>query len=223
MEINSSIIKNSIYTDDHQKISELLSAGLDPNYEGGWPIRLAARYGSYSIVKTLLQHRANPHLLGDSGASTLQLAVFSGEHWDTDRWSFLLSCCDSSQLADGAAVAIVFHNISALKTLLKTGRCNTNIPTTLTGKTVEQLAKGYKLDSLLNGHNNQNAQTSPLVSPRYSRQNRTSVRTALTPQPQQRNLSPSVARFFNQTAGQSTLTVQRSPIFLASPPNQEHA
>ncbi|KAI8427695.1 hypothetical protein MSG28_002146 [Choristoneura fumiferana] len=106
MEINSSIIKNSIYTDDHQKISELLSAGLDPNYEGGWPIRLAARYGSYSIVKTLLQHRANPHLLGDSGASTLQLAVFSGEHWDTDRWSFLLSCCDSSQLADGAAVAI---------------------------------------------------------------------------------------------------------------------
>ncbi|KAI8427730.1 hypothetical protein MSG28_002162 [Choristoneura fumiferana] len=56
-----------------------------------------------------------------SSASTLQLAVFSGEHWDTDRWSFLLSCCDSSQLADGAAVAIVFHNISAFKDTSKNG------------------------------------------------------------------------------------------------------
>lgn len=73
-----------------------------------------------------------------SGASTLQLAVFSEKHWETDRWSFLLSCCDSSQLADGAAVAIVFHNIPALKTLLKTGRCNTNIPTTLTGRYINR-------------------------------------------------------------------------------------
>lgn len=67
MESDISIIKNSIYKNDHQKIIELLNAGLDPNFEGGWPIRLAARYGSYSVVKTLLQHRANPHLLGDSG------------------------------------------------------------------------------------------------------------------------------------------------------------
>lgn len=67
------------------------------------------------------------------GASTLQLAVFSSAHWHTDRWNFLLSYCDSSQLGDGAAVAIIFNNIPALIKILETGRCNTNIPTTLTG------------------------------------------------------------------------------------------
>lgn len=40
---------------------------------------------------------------------------------------------NSSQLADAAAVAVVFHNVSALQKILETGRCNTNIPTTLTG------------------------------------------------------------------------------------------
>lgn len=59
--------------------------------------------------------------------------MFSGENWNTDKWSPLLSCCDSSQLADGAAVAIIFNNVPALKKILATGRCNTNIPTTLTG------------------------------------------------------------------------------------------
>lgn len=68
-----------------------------------------------------------------SGASTLQLAVYSGLHWDDDGWTDLLSCCDSSQLADGAAVAIIFNNIPALSKILQTGRCNTHIPTTLTG------------------------------------------------------------------------------------------
>lgn len=69
-----------------------------------------------------------------AGASTLQLAVFSAAHWDTNNWTFLLSCCDSSQLADGAAVAIIFNNEAALTKILSTGRCNTNIPTTLTGR-----------------------------------------------------------------------------------------
>lgn len=67
------------------------------------------------------------------GASTLQLAVFSDQHWNSDKWTFLLSCSDSSQLADGAAVAIIFQNTAALKRIMATGRCNTNVPTTLTG------------------------------------------------------------------------------------------
>ncbi|XP_063618222.1 uncharacterized protein LOC134791126 [Cydia splendana] len=212
MENKTDLIKNCIHNNDERKLSDLLSTGLDPNYEGGWPIRLAARLGAYSLVKTLLHYRANPHLLGDSGASTLQLAVFSEKHWDTDKWGFLLSCCDSSQLADGAAVAIVFHNIAAIKTILQTGRCNTHIPTTLTGKTVEQLAKGYKLDSLLT-----TTHTTPQSSPRVTRQNRTtSARSGATPS-HHRNLSPSVARFFDQTASQPSLTTQRSPIQLLSP------
>lgn len=71
-----------------------------------------------------------------TGASTLQLAVYSDLHWDSNDWTYLLSCCDSSQLADGAAVAIIFNNIKALKKILSTGRCNTNIPTTLTGSAI---------------------------------------------------------------------------------------
>ena len=59
--------------------------------------------------------------------------MFSGLHWDNDGWTDLLSCCDSSQLADGAAVAIIFNNIAALSKILLTGRCNTHIPTSLTG------------------------------------------------------------------------------------------
>lgn len=60
-------IKNCIYCDDEREISNLLNSGLDPNYEGGWPIRLAARHGSCSVVKALIQYGANPHLLGESG------------------------------------------------------------------------------------------------------------------------------------------------------------
>lgn len=63
----------------------------------------------------------------------MQLAVYSEEEWLHGQWDFLLSCCDSSQLADGAAVAIIFQNTAALEKILATGRCNTNIPTTLTG------------------------------------------------------------------------------------------
>ncbi|XP_026324241.1 uncharacterized protein LOC113233348 [Hyposmocoma kahamanoa] len=199
---------------------ELLSSGLDPNYEGGWPIRLAARLGSYSVVKSLIQHGADPHLLSESGASTLQLAVFSNVHWETDRWNFLLSCCDSSQLGDGAAVAIIFSNIPALIKILETGRCNTNIPTTLTGKTVENLAKGYKVHYVLNRPSGQvnSRQETTNPSPRMSRQNRPpscSSGTIITHH--HRNLSPSVARFFHQTAGQSGLTPPRSPIIISSP------
>lgn len=81
-----------------------------------------------------------------SGASTLQLAVYSDLHWDSNNWTYLLSCCDSSQLADGAAVAIIFNNIKALKKILSTGRCNTNIPTTLTGTAI---CNFYKMDKIM--------------------------------------------------------------------------
>ncbi|RVE42736.1 hypothetical protein evm_012619 [Chilo suppressalis] len=157
--------------------TELLKDGLDPNLEGGWPIRLAARNGFYLIVKSLLQFGANPHLLSVAGASTLQLAVYSGQNWSGDKWSFLLSYCDSSQLADGAAVAIIFQNSLALENILSTGRCNTNIPTSLTGKTVEQLAKGYKLHHLLTCPDTQNqSSTTPTQSPRCSRQIQTVIK-----------------------------------------------
>lgn len=158
METNSQKLKKIICGKKEDDFLKVLRSGLDPNFEGGWPIRLAARFGCTTIVEKLLQFGANPHLLSNSGkfmfetwhklcsgskrkkliciflgASTLQLAVFSGEHWNTDKWTPLLSCCDSSQLADGAAVAIIFNNVAALRNILATGRCNTNIPTTLTG------------------------------------------------------------------------------------------
>lgn len=60
-------IKRNIYCDNWSEMVELLISGLDPNYEGGWPIRLAARLGSYSVVNSLLQHGADPHLLSESG------------------------------------------------------------------------------------------------------------------------------------------------------------
>ncbi|KAH9645189.1 hypothetical protein HF086_005734 [Spodoptera exigua] len=149
MEHSKQKVKDLIHNHQEDDFIELLRAGFDPNLEGGWPIRLAARHGCTNIVEALLQFGANPHLLSESGASTLQLAVFSGEHWNTDKWTPLLSCCDSSQLADGAAVAIIFNNVMALNTILATGRCNTNIPTTLTGKTLEVLAKAYKLSEFM--------------------------------------------------------------------------
>ncbi|XP_049888264.1 uncharacterized protein LOC126382424 [Pectinophora gossypiella] len=215
----NSKIKTCIYSDNASDLMELLNNGLDPNFEGGWPIRLAARHGSCSVVKALIQYGANPHLLGESGASTLQLAVFSTAHWDTDKWTFLLSCCDSSQLADGAAVAIIFNNISALLRILETGRCNTNIPTTLTGKTLEMLSKGYKLHYLLNTSPIQtNRNVTPNASPRRSRQHRLVPGSSTSSHHPHRNLSPSVATFFNQTVGQTGLTPPRSPITLVSSP-----
>ncbi|CAG9784514.1 unnamed protein product [Diatraea saccharalis] len=171
MEINPLKIKTCILNNNEIEFTELLNNGLDPNLGGGWPIRLAARNGCHLIVKSLLQHGANPHLLSDAGASTLQLAVYSGESWCEGKWNFLLSYCDSSQLADGAAVAIIFQNILALKNILATQRCNTNIPTTLTGKTVEELAKGYKLHHFLTSSDVQSQNnTTPPQSPRCSRQ-----------------------------------------------------
>ncbi|KAG6446299.1 uncharacterized protein LOC115441010 [Manduca sexta] len=206
MENNRNKIKKYIVLNKVNKLTELLRGGLDPNFEGGWPIRLGARYGNWSIVKTLIQFGADPHLLSESGASTLQLAVFSGAYWDTDKWNFLLSCCDSSQLADGAVVAVVFQNVCALKRILETKRCNLNVPTTLTGKTLEQLAKGYKLSHLLNisnmEHFHDNA-TSPNAR-------RPDIRNTLTPpQTYSRNLSPSVARFFYQSASRTPVEQQR--------------
>lgn len=67
MENIASKIKCSIHNKDEDKMIEMLSSGLDPNFEGGWPIRLAARKGCYSIVKTLLHFGANPHSVSESG------------------------------------------------------------------------------------------------------------------------------------------------------------
>ncbi|XP_047545107.1 uncharacterized protein LOC125077264 [Vanessa atalanta] len=203
-------LKSNILNNNESEIKELLENGFDPNFENGWPVRLAARCGLFSIVKLFIQYGANPHSLNEAGASTLQLAVFSGLHWDTDEWTYLLSCCDSSQLADGAAVAIIFNNIAALRKILCTGRCNTNIPTTLTGKTVEDLAKGYKMQYILNFPVVQNSlQVSSRPSPRMPRSD---VRNSEIRQQGNRNLSPSVARFFDLTAGQSALSPPHSPL-----------
>ncbi|XP_013200416.2 uncharacterized protein LOC106143002, partial [Amyelois transitella] len=206
---------------DATEMIQLLDSGLDPNFEGGWPIRLAARHGSCSIVKTLLDYGSNPHLLSESGASTLQLAVYSRKHWFSDKWCFLLSSCDSSQLADGAAVAIIFQNIAALEKIVGTGRCNTNIPTSLTGKTVEDLAKGYKLQHIFDTlTENQVRYLTPHSSPRVTHNSR-DTRAALTPTQEPirniRNLSPSVAQFFNQT---STSTPRSNLVVIS--PTTEH-
>lgn len=216
MERRSYSIKYLICHKKEDEFIDLIRSGLDPNFEGGWPIRLAARYGCSAVVETLIQFGANPHLLSESGASTLQLAVFSREHWNSDQWSLLLSCCDSSQLADGAAVAIIFNNDAALKKILATGRCNTNIPTTLTGKTLELLAKGYKLTHLLNSPTIQSSR-SPVstVSPM---QNRMDSAATLSPRHSHQNLSPSVARFFHQTTGQTSLSPTRRNVILSNSP-----
>ncbi|XP_026757017.1 uncharacterized protein LOC113516748 [Galleria mellonella] len=220
MERSDYVLRNCIINNNESEVIEFLNHGLDPNFEGGWPIRLAARHGHYSIVKIFLQYGANPHLLSDSGASTLQFAVYSNEEWNSDNWNLLLSCCDSSQLADGAAVAIIFQNVTALKKILETGRCNTNIPTTLTGKTVEDLAKGYKLQYLLNTPTIPNTHMNvctPVSSPRISSRNNISDSGTVLRQPQMNSLSPSVAQFFHQTASQTSLTPPRMNL-ITSPP-----
>ncbi|KAJ0181753.1 hypothetical protein K1T71_002475 [Dendrolimus kikuchii] len=219
MDIHITKLKEIIVSNNEEELIHWLNSGLNPNFEGGWPIRLAARYGFYSIVKALIQFGANPHLLGESGASTLQLAVFSGQHWNTDKWTFLLSCSDSSQLADGAAVAIIFQNAAALKNIIATGRCNKNVPTTLTGKTLEALAKGYKQSHLLHDAHDVEGETSysTIDSPRNRRQHRSVTRTVLDAPHPQRVLSPSVERFFNQTAGQHSLSPHRRLTYNTSP------
>ncbi|VVD05835.1 unnamed protein product [Leptidea sinapis] len=133
MERNKDKLRRNIISNNEREVYELLNTSIDANYEGGWPIRLASQHGLYNIVRLFIRFGANPHLLSESGASTLQLAVYSAKYWDTDNWNFLLSFCDSSQLADGAAVAIIFGNIDAFRKIMQTGRCNTNIPTSLTG------------------------------------------------------------------------------------------
>ncbi|XP_062524165.1 uncharacterized protein LOC101737546 [Bombyx mori] len=279
MDVCSSTIRDLIIHDNIDGIIEFLRSGLNPNYKGGWPIRLAARHGLFAVVKLFIQFGADPHLLSGTGASTLQLAVFSGKHWNTDNWIFLLSYCDSSQLADGAAVAIVFKNVVALKKILATGRCNVHVPTSLTGKTLDQLAKGYKVSNWLeapgSSHFPENEVNRPLIittrpinsrntsqqnntcsinsadrdaslslqrsstntnsavpnSPRNilqqeptlntispsttSRTSRPSMRSS--PHYTDRNLSPSVVRFFNQSVGQSSLTPRQNIVRVSSP------
>ncbi|CAK1603304.1 unnamed protein product [Parnassius mnemosyne] len=173
MDCNRYRIKTCILEKNETDLVDLLNRGFNPNLEGGWPIRLAARHGLHSIVKLLIQYGANPHLISEAGASTLQLAVYSGSFWNSNKWDFLLSSCDSSQLADGAAVAIIFYNIAALKKIMETGRCNTHIPTSLTGKTLEELAKGYKLQNILQSSRIQSNinDISPFSSPGNTRQN----------------------------------------------------
>ncbi|XP_041980569.1 uncharacterized protein LOC121734176 [Aricia agestis] len=209
--ISKDKLKSLILGNNEKEIIETIKRGFDPNYGSGWPIRLAARNGHYSLVKKLIEFGASPHLLSESGASTLQLAVYSGLHWDTDEWMFLLSCCDSSQLADAAAVAITFNNVAAFKKIMRTGRCNTNVPTSLTRKTVYELAKGYKLNHILDRINETEVPqivVHPQVSqPTRSRDIQRSSHTSVN-----RNLSPSVARFFDLTARQPALTPPHSPI-----------
>lgn len=60
-------LKNSILGNNEIEITELLDNGFDPNFENGWPIRLAARHGLYSIVKIFIQYGANPHALNEAG------------------------------------------------------------------------------------------------------------------------------------------------------------
>lgn len=67
MEFDSGLIKNLIMFKKEKEIEEKLNSGWDPNTGGGWPIRLAARYGCCPIVETLIKYGANPHLISESG------------------------------------------------------------------------------------------------------------------------------------------------------------
>lgn len=71
METNSQKLKKIICDKKEDEFLEVLRSGLDPNFEGGWPIRLAARFGCTTIVEKLLQFGANPHLLSNSGKLNL--------------------------------------------------------------------------------------------------------------------------------------------------------
>lgn len=67
MENIAAKLKRYINNNEVKNLIQLLGSGLDPNFEGGWPIRLAARQGSHAIVKALLQYGANPHSLSETG------------------------------------------------------------------------------------------------------------------------------------------------------------
>lgn len=67
MALDSNFVRNLIMFKREKEIKETLHSGWDPNMEGGWPIRLAARYGCCSIVETLIKYGANPHMLSDTG------------------------------------------------------------------------------------------------------------------------------------------------------------
>lgn len=67
MENRNKTLTSCLTADDVDKILELLNSGFDPNYEGGWPIRLAARHGSLNVIRTLIQFGANPNNVSESG------------------------------------------------------------------------------------------------------------------------------------------------------------
>lgn len=67
MERHKEKMRNLIVGNNEREIMDLLQNGFDPNFENGWPIRLAARYGLQSIVKLFIQFGANPHILSDAG------------------------------------------------------------------------------------------------------------------------------------------------------------
>lgn len=73
MEGQNKVLTDCLKENNTEKILELLRLGLDPNLDGGWPIRLAARHGSLDVVKTLLQFGANPHDVSKAGKSYVQI------------------------------------------------------------------------------------------------------------------------------------------------------
>lgn len=60
-------LKSLIISNNEKEVVDLINKGFDPNCDGGWPIRLAARSGHYSLVKRLIEFGASPHLLSESG------------------------------------------------------------------------------------------------------------------------------------------------------------
>lgn len=76
MERNREKLRNSIINHNEREIVDLLTNFLDPNYEGGWPIRLAARLGFYNLVKLFIRFGANPHLLSESGIMSQRYLIW---------------------------------------------------------------------------------------------------------------------------------------------------
>lgn len=67
MERHKEDVKFNILNGNERELRKLLNSGFNPNVEGGWAIRLAARHGLHSIVKLLMQYGANPHTLSEAG------------------------------------------------------------------------------------------------------------------------------------------------------------
>ncbi|KAF9411261.1 hypothetical protein HW555_009918 [Spodoptera exigua] len=157
MEHSKQKVKDLIHNHQEDDFIELLRAGFDPNLEGGWPIRLAARHGCTNIVEALLQFGANPHLLSESG------------------------------------------------------------------KTLEVLAKAYKLSEFMKTSTmNELSIPTTTATSRMSRQDRMEHAPSSPFHSSHRNLSPSVAHFFNQTANQSSLSPSRNTIIITSPTRGAH-